>query len=266
MSLPPDYHMHTPLCRHATGEPLEFAAHAIAAGLAEIGFSDHNPMMEDDFDDWRMRLGQLDEYIALVGQARSAQPSLRIAIGLELDYLPGQEDWIVELAGRHQWDYLIGSVHYIESGWDIDNPSKLARWENRDVAEVWSAYYDRLTRAAESRLFDIIGHVDLCKKFGFSPREDFMPVAQRFLEAAASHGVAIEINTAGLRKPCHEMYPSHAILETARRLRVPITFGSDAHAPEEVGADFDRALALAINCGYTHSLRFVGRRARAVRL
>src|SRR5690349_23196098 len=101
MTWPADYHMHTPLCHHATGEPTEYAARAVALGLTEIGFSDHSPMREDGFDDWRMCDRQLDEYVAKVQQARRDHPQLTIKLALEVDYLPGHEGWIKELAARH---------------------------------------------------------------------------------------------------------------------------------------------------------------------
>lgn len=260
MPLPADYHLHTPLCRHATGEPSVLADVAIARGLPEIGFSDHNPMPRDDFDNWRMRLDQLDGYVALVDRARRDHPALPIRLGLEVDYLPGTEDWIRDLAARHPWDYFIGSVHYIDEAWDIDNPAKKVRWHDRDPFEVWRLYFERLTQAAASRLFDVIGHADLCKKFGFRPDRDWMPLATPFLEATRAAGAAIEINTGGLRKDCAEIYPSARLLAAAASLGIPITFGSDAHAPEEVGADFDRAMLLARQAGYSHALRFRGRR------
>ena len=147
MSLPADYHMHTPLCRHAVGEPVEYAKHAIAVGLTEIGFSDHSPMRQDNFDNWRMNFSQLDEYVAKVRKAQKDFPRLTIRLALEVDYLPGHEDWIRELAGRHPWDYFIGSVHYVSDNWDIDNPAKLSEWNNRDAFEVWSAYFERLAKA-----------------------------------------------------------------------------------------------------------------------
>src|SRR3954462_3785603 len=125
MALHPDYHMHTPLCRHAVGEPTELAARALTLGLTEIGFSDHSPMPRDDFDEWRMKASDLDEYISNVEQARRDHPSLIIKIALEVDYLPGGEDWIRELARRHPWDYLIGAVHYVSDSWEIDNPAKI---------------------------------------------------------------------------------------------------------------------------------------------
>src|SRR5215472_5173039 len=113
MSLPPDYHTHTPLCRHASGEPIELAAPAVRSGLQEIGFSDHNPMPDDNFDDWRMKASELELYVSKVEEARRKYPELTIRLALEVDYLPGYESWIKDLAGRYQWDYFIGSVHYV---------------------------------------------------------------------------------------------------------------------------------------------------------
>ena len=150
MSWPADYHMHTPLCRHAVGEPSEYAAQAVALGLTEIGFSDHSPMRQDDFDNWRMRADQLDEYVGKIERARAMFPQLTIKLALEVDYLPGHEPWIRELAARQPWDYLIGSVHYVSDSWAVDNPEKLSEWKHRDAFEVWTIYFDRLTMAAES--------------------------------------------------------------------------------------------------------------------
>jgi histidinol-phosphatase (PHP family) len=266
VSLPADYHMHTPLCRHAVGEPEELAAQALKIGLEEIGFSDHSPMPRDDFDDWRMRAAELEQYVAGVERARHAYPSLRIKLALEVDYLPGHEGWIAELASRYPWDYLIGSVHYVSDSWAIDNPKLIAEWKNHDRLEVWTLYFDRLTRAAESGLFDIIGHADLCKKFCFYPAEDCTGLFTKFLEGAKRGGMALELNTAGWRKDCQELYPNPRIVERAARLGVPITFGSDAHAPGEVGLDFTKAVEVARQAGYTEYCRFTQRRRELVGL
>ena len=258
--MPPDYHMHTPACRHATGEPSEYAARALAIGLREIGFSDHSPMRQDDFDNWRMRLDQLDEYVQKVRRAQQDFPALEIKLALEVDYLPGHEEWIRDLAGRHPWDYFIGSVHYVSDTWAIDNPEQLSRWKERDAFEVWSVYVDRLIQSAKSGLFEILGHVDLPKKFNIRPKEDCAPLYRRFFEAVAAADIAIELNTAGLRKDCKEIYPSRAILDLAAERKVAITFGSDAHAPGEVGYAFGEAVALARAVGYTRCRRFSQRR------
>ncbi|MDB6055349.1 MAG: Histidinol phosphate phosphatase, partial [Verrucomicrobiales bacterium] len=235
MGLPADYHMHTPLCRHAVGDPVEYAQHAIAQGLTEIGFSDHSPMSRDDFDDWRMRMDQLSGYVESVRRAAALFPLLKVKLALEVDYLPGHEEWIRQLAAEYPWDYLIGSVHYISDSWDVDNPQKISLWKERDPFEVWSMYFDRLTQAAASGLFEIIGHADLPKKFNFIPAQDCSPLFEKFLAMVKKKDICIELNTAGLRKNCREIYPSPSFMEIASRLEIPITFGSDAHDPDEVG-------------------------------
>lgn len=256
--------MHTPLCRHATGEPVDYARRAVEIGLTEIGFSDHSPMRKDNFDNWRMNASQLDEYVEKVRKAQRDFPQLTIRLALEVDYLPGHEDWIRELAARHPWDYFIGSVHYVSDSWDIDNPEKLSLWKDRDPFEVWQVYFERLTKAAESKLFEIIGHADLPKKFGHKPSHDCTPLYERFFSAAKQAGCAIELNTAGLRKECKEIYPSREILQLAFQRNVPITFGSDAHAPAEVGMNFIEAIELAKSVGYRECCRFAGRKSRTV--
>jgi histidinol-phosphatase (PHP family) len=258
--LPADYHMHTHLCHHAEGVPLDLARRAVALGIQEIGISEHNPMPRDDFDDWRMERSRLEEYLEAVAEARREHPGLVIRAALEVDYLPGLEDWIRELSALYPWDYFIGSVHYLDGGWDIDNPKKLSHWRTRDVDDVWAAYFERLTAAAESGLFHIIGHPDLPKKFGYRPVGDVTPVFAGFLDAAARSGVAIEINTAGLRKECREMYPGSGFLRMAAERGVGLTFGSDAHQPGEVGMNFGEAVALARSCGYRESRVYQGGR------
>ena len=172
-------------------------------------------MRRDDFDNWRMRLDQLGEYVEKVRQAQKEHPGLEIKLALEVDYLPGQEDWIRDLAARHPWDYFIGSVHYVSGYWAVDNPEQLSRWKQADPFEVWSLYFERLTQAAESGLFEIIGHADLPKKFNIRPKQDCAPLFRRFLDAVKTSDIAIELNTAGLRKDCREIYPSRAFLELA---------------------------------------------------
>ena len=257
--LPPDYHMHTPLCRHAVGAPVDYARRARELGIREIGFTDHSPMARDDFDNWRMRSHQLTDYIASVEEARREVPEVNILIGLEVDYLPGHEEWIRELAQRHHWDYFIGSVHYL-SDWAIDDPQTISRWRQHDPFEVWQRYFKLLTAAAASGLFNIIGHADLPKKFNLRPKEDCGPLYAPFLEAAATTGTAIELNTAGLRKDCREIYPNPQLLAMAFDRGIPITFGSDAHAPGEVGADLGQAVELARRIGYRSAVRFEQRR------
>ena len=266
MPLPADYHMHTHLCRHAVGTATELAAQAVRLGFTEIGFSEHNPMPRDDWDDWHPLQQDFDAYLAQVEQARRDHPSLNIKLALEMDYIPGQEDWIRQLAARAPWDYLIGAVHYVSETWDLDNPKKISEWKHRDPWDVWSMYFERLTSAAASGFFDIIAHADLCKKFCFYPQRDCTPLFSRLLETMRQQGLALELNTAGLRKDCKEIYPNPQIVRLAFQLGIPITFASDAHAPGEVGANFAEAVALARGAGYTQRCRFVRRKRELVPL
>jgi histidinol-phosphatase (PHP family) len=150
--------------------------------------------------------------------------------------------------------------------WSVDHPGQLQEWAAREVFDVWAEYFRRLTLLAESKLCDIIGHADLPKKFGHRPDRDCTPLFTAMLDAARRSNCAIELNTAGLRKDCREIYPSSEILRLAHARGVPITFGSDAHAPEEVGLNFSEAVALARQMGYTTTCRFVRRQRQFVPL
>ena len=252
-----DYHTHTPLCRHAEGEPTEYVARAKEIGLLEIGFSDHSPMPDDDFDDWRMRLGQFPEYLAKVEQARRDHPDIPIKLGLEVDYFEGGEDWVAELAAMADYDYLIGSVHYIAPEFAIDDPKWIGRWKDEaTVTEIWDAYWRLYAKCVASGHFDILAHPDLPKKFGFVPEGSLTHYYEPAIEAAVRAGVCFEINTAGLRKEIGEMYPSAEFLTLAQSAGVPLVISSDAHAPDEVGASFDQAVALAREVGYTELATF----------
>jgi histidinol-phosphatase (PHP family) len=131
------------------------------------------------------------------------------------------------------------------------------------VEERWRQYFDLWAQAARSRLFDSLAHPDLPKKFGFRPKTfDYRSALQAVKEA----GVAIEVSTAGLRKPCREIYPSEEFLRLARQLDIPITLGSDAHIPQDTGADFGKAAVLARACGYEKISRFTLRKRELVKL
>jgi histidinol-phosphatase (PHP family) len=254
-----DYHIHTPLCHHAVGEPREYVAAAIAAGLDEIGFADHNPM-PTQLDDWRMAPENLELYVSMVLEAREAFAPFPVRLGLECDYIPGYEEHIRYLADAAPWDYLIGSVHYITPDWDIDNPKHLKRWSEYPVEDIWEAYFLAYAKMASSGLFDFLGHPDLVKKFGRVPEHDLMRFYAPALDALEKHQCVIELNTAGLRKDCKEIYPALDFLREACRRGVRIIINSDAHAPTEVGQDFDRAYEWARLAGYRAITRFVERK------
>ena len=259
-----DYHLHTPLCHHATGWPLEYAAHAVELGLGEIGFADHNPMPEP-FDDWRMSLADLPRYLDVVQQARAAFPQLTIRLGLECDFIAGREAWIEELAGMADWDFLIGSVHYLPEGWEVDHPKYIGRHAGH-AEEIWASYWRAYEQCIRSGLFDFVAHPDLPKKFGHRPSGDLRRFYEPSVRALAECGVAFEINTAGLRKDCRELYPAPGFVALACEAKVPLLINSDAHAVGELGAGFAEAVALAKAAGYTHTARFHQRKISSVPL
>ncbi len=252
-----DYHTHTPLCKHAEGWPVELVRRAEELQLAEIGISDHNPMPEK-FDDWRMDLEELPLYLEAVAHARE-KARIPVRLGLECDFLPGQETWIEDLSKEADWDYLIGSVHYVLPGWDVDNPAKLSEWTRYSVDDVWQIYFETFEKAIRSGLFDFMAHPDLVKKFGRRPEGDLRWFYEGCIAAAAEVGALFELSTAGLRKDCRELYPSRDFLQMACDAGIGIVINSDAHAPLEVGKDYDAAVALAKEVGYDGVWFFEGR-------
>ena len=260
--MPADYHTHTPLCRHAAGEPEAFVEAAVAAGLSEYGVSDHAPAKPEPFDDWRMLEKELPAYLEWIGRARAhAGDRLPVRAGLECDWLAGCETWIGDLAERHDWDYLIGSVHYL-GRWDFDNPKWIGRWKTEDLDEAWTRYWETYANMARSGLFDILGHPDLVKKFAGAPAGNLDRFYEPVIEVIATAGCAIELNTAGRHKPCAEAYPAPRFLELARQAGVPLVISSDAHSPGEVGRDFPGAIEIAKAAGYSEILLFEKRQRR----
>ena len=261
--MPADYHTHTPLCLHAEGAPEEYIDAALAAGVTEYGISDHAPQTPEPFDGWRMKLADLPAYQEWIRRAEDhAAGRIPVRCGLECDWLDGCEPWIRELAGMHDWDYLIGSVHYL-GAWDFDNPGKIGLWDSKSVPDVWEAYWNAYAAMAASGLFDIVGHPDLIKKFGHIPEGDLARYYEPAIDAIAAAGCAIEINTAGWHKPVGEAYPAPGFLELACSAGIPIVISSDAHAPAEVGRDFAKAKSVIRAAGYRETLLFEKRARRS---
>jgi histidinol-phosphatase (PHP family) len=260
-----DYHVHTPLCQHAQGWPVEMAARAVALGLSELGLADHNPMPEP-FDDWRMRREELPRYFADVEAARALHPNLPIRLGLEVDFLDDCERWWDELRTLAEWDFWIGSVHYLPGGIEVDNPKYLSRYRDEDPEEIWSAYWKRYEECIRSGRFDFVGHPDLPKKFGYKPKGDLRRFYEPSIQALVDTGIAYEVNTAGLRKDCRELYPAKGFVEMACAAGVPVLINSDAHAVDELGAGFAEAVALLHEAGYREVTRFERGRAISVPL
>ena len=256
--MPADYHTHTPLCRHATGEPEDFAKVALAAGITEYGISDHAPMQPEPFDDWRMLEAELPAYFQWIDRAKQAAGDLPVRAGLECDWLPGCDAWTEKLSEFYPWDYLIGSVHYLGKEFDFDNPKWLGKWSELDVEETWQRYWDEYLEMVKADLFDICGHPDLIKKFSYTPAGDLARYYEPVIAAIAERNLCIEINTAGWHKPCAEQYPSEQFLKLSSQAGVGLIISSDAHASGEIGRDFERAIQLAKKCGFTETRLYKG--------
>ncbi|MEN4052748.1 MULTISPECIES: histidinol-phosphatase [Sulfurimonas] len=256
-----DLHNHTPLCNHAEGEVEEYIEAAIEKGTKIFGFSDHAPM---DFDPaYRMKFEDMQQYETQVRNAKEKyKEKIEILLGYEVDYLPGHMDKRVLEANV---DYLIGSVHFIE-GWSFDNPEFIGKWKEQDVNEVWQKYFDTIETMAKSKLFDIVGHLDLIKVFNFMPTKEIGKLAKNALLAIKESDMVLEINVAGYRKPVAEAYPSLELLTQAYALDIPITLSSDAHKPEQVGLYNDAVIRMAKDVGYRECAYFVNRERKFLTL
>ena len=249
-----DIHNHTTRCNHAEGTVDEYVQKAIELGIDIYGFSEHAPM---DFDPhYRLAFKEMDAYTNDILTAKEHYKNdIKILLGYEVDYLPGHMD---ERVLNAKVDYLIGSVHFIDK-WSFDNPEFISGWEDKDIDEIWQAYFEATEAMAKSGKFDIVGHLDLIKVFKFMPKQDIRSLAKNALEAIKRSDLVLEINTAGIRKPVGVLYPSAALLEEAYALDIPITVSSDAHAVEQIGFQYDFATSLAKEVGYTKAATFEGR-------
>ncbi|MCR4941725.1 MAG: histidinol-phosphatase [Campylobacter sp.] len=249
-----DLHNHTVLCNHASGTIDEYIQKAIENKTQIFGFSDHNPM---NFDEkYRMSFAQMKDYENAVISARKRyEKDIKITLGYEVDFLQGYMDDRVLNA---KVDHLIGSVHFIGT-WGFDNPEFIGEYQNKDIDEIYRLYFECETALAKSGKFDIVGHFDLLKLFKFLPKTDIRILAKPALEAIKKANLVMEINSAGFRKPIGEQYPSLQILELMKELDIDITFGSDAHSPQQVGLNGEICEKIAKDLGYTQAVYFENR-------
>ncbi|MGB2952456.1 MAG: histidinol-phosphatase HisJ family protein [Gaiellaceae bacterium] len=263
-----DYHTHLrdPEERidHTVEAVERFVDTASARGLDEIGFTEHVYYFEQTRELWTEHyqlercVYDLDRYVGAVLQAK--ERGLPVKLGLEVDYFPGIERELAEALEPYPWDYLLGSVHFVD-GFAVDQQPGLV--EKLGPAEGWRRYFVWLRNAARSGLFDSLSHPDLVKHHG--PRAETEQVHylhEETADAIEAAGVCVEVSAAGLRKPVGEPYPDPALLGACRERGVGITLASDAHTPADVGRDLDRAVELARDAGYETLTVFECRRRR----
>lgn len=230
-------------------------------GLSELGISDHYVLTPDGSQQYfSMPLGKLDEYVEDVqSSAGDADEGLIIRLGLEVDYFPETESELEALINSHPFDYIIGSIHFV-NGFPIDDA--VEPWEELSQPERNEAiktYWIRIRQMAESGLFDIAGHLDLTKKFGFFSTDDLTGEINAALDAIANSNMSFEVNTSGLYKPCKEIYPSESIVMECFKRGIPVVVTSDAHYADHLMRGYDEAFSLIKKVGYTQTALYFGR-------
>jgi histidinol-phosphatase (PHP family) len=249
-----DYHVHlrpdepgTTAERYFTTANAErYRTAASEREIAELGVSEHIYRFEQALEVWRHPFWlenareDLDAYCEFVREATD------LRLGIEADFVPGAEDRMGSLLQARDFDYVIGSVHFLrDEAVDMEDYSV---WDKTHSAEgIWRRYFETLGEAARSGLFDVLAHPDLVKVWGADrprPEGDLRRYYELALDGIAESGIAVEVSTAGLRKRAKELYPAPAFLEMCLEAGAPVALSSDAHRPEDVGADYEQALEL----------------------
>lgn len=245
-----DYHMHTTF---SDGKD-HYEDHILEArkkGIAEIGFTDHITLAPVDWCvkeiDYPVLINNLSEICA------NDHSGVEVKFGLEVDYFPDKEEELREVIAQFPVDYVIGSVHFLGE-WNYDTDKSLYnKWTND---ELYARYFDLVSKAAKSGLFDIMGHLDLIKKFKVWPESDQHHLFEKVIKEIKEADIAIELNTSGIDRPCNDFLPTREIVELAHENQVPITLGSDAHCASQVGRHFNDAINLLHEIGYQELATF----------
>lgn len=243
-----DYHLHVIAHgdRPMTVENiLEYLEVAKSRGLRQMGITEHDRYL-DEID------------LAAFQEAREMYQDVELRLGIEIDFVPGQEERMDRDSNALPYDYVIGSVHRV-TGEEIDHPEHREIYEKMETYELYEAYYKNVREAALSGRFEVLGHPDLIKIFRTFPDRDITPMLEETADAIAESGVVVDVNAAGLRKPVGEVYPSRQFLEMFHRRNVPIVLSSDAHASDQVAMGYEKSMKLVHDVGYREVVTFKDR-------
>lgn len=253
-----DYHVHLEQGPYTIEWVKKFLEEGQKRTVVEIGFSEHCYRFYQAKHLWRSEgprgrwheeraTEDIEEYIKIVEDAKRL--GFPVKLGVEVDYIPEWEDEIRYFVSFYPFDYVIGSVHWL-GDFGFDNPDFLGEWESRDIYKTHVEYFEVLTEAVLSGIFDLIAHLDVIKVFGHKADGDLSQVYERLAKAMKKAKVCAEVSTAGFRKPVGEIYPSPEIMAYLKKYEIPVIVDSDAHRPEDVGRDFDKALEYVRSHGY----------------
>jgi histidinol-phosphatase (PHP family) len=243
-----DYHLHVVAHgdRPMTVENiLTYCEVANERGIRQMGITEHDRYLED-----------ID--LAAFQEARELSQDVELRLGIEVDFVPGNEEQMDRFAAALPYDYVIGSVHRVV-GEEVDRSPDADIYDEWDTYDLYEAYYGNVREAALSGRFDVLGHPDLIKIFRHFPERDITNMLEETADAVAESGIVVDVNAAGLRKPVGEIYPSRNFLEMFHRRGVPIILSSDAHAPNEVAAGYDESVKLVHDVGYREVVTFKNR-------
>ena len=261
-----DLHSHTTRCCHAVGTMEAYVERALALGLGEFGISDHSHwMLHDKEQRYAMRADEQDDYVADVRRLqerynRDGERPFRVRLGMEMDFIPSRLDVARDTARRYEWDYLIGSVHNV--GFEkLQEPSMYDLWHIEDVCEL---YFHTLGMMIRERFCDIVAHLDLPKKMGRMPAGGMLRYVEPLIPLLRANDIAVEINTSGLDSAAQALMPGQEIIEALAASGVPLTLGSDAHAPGQVARYFPEVIRMLKTLGIKELVRFERREMIAV--
>ncbi|WP_458120526.1 histidinol-phosphatase HisJ [Paenibacillus sp. Z6-24] len=269
-----DYHTHHARCGHAVGELEEYVQRGIQLGLSQLGLSDHLPLIHVDpatyYPEMAMPMDELPRYVEECLMLKEKyRDQIAIRVGLEADYIEGYEEVIDKILDSYPFDYVIGSVHFLGE-WDISDHRQTHHWEGKQVLDVYRQYYDAVQKAAATGFYDITGHLDVIKRFGYVPEpeqtEERIALENAALQAVKKADMVMELNSSGLSKVCKEIFPSRRIVEQAIFLGIPLTLGSDAHDPLKLSDHLDEARALLTELGVQEIATFENRQRTMVSL
>jgi histidinol-phosphatase (PHP family) len=249
-----DYHIHS-IYSDGRSAPEDYIGPAVTAGLNEIGFSEHLTLFKDP-EGWNMNPVNIAPYIDNIQALNKNTKDIKVKTGLEVDFFAGKEKEIRDFLSPFPLDYIIGSVHYLgEKTVDVGPEF----YEGKSIDKLFESYFDSICIAAESEIFDIIGHCDLIRIYGYKPSFDTEPLYRRLAKTMSKHNVAFEVNTNGRNRPLADFYPDRRYLHIFREENVPVCVNSDAHMPSRVGQYFDEAYGLLREAGYTEMAVFDNR-------
>ncbi|MCK4555567.1 MAG: histidinol-phosphatase HisJ family protein [Candidatus Aenigmarchaeota archaeon] len=275
-----NYHIHTSYSGDMIREgrlsetPEKYVEAAIQKGFSEICFTDHvvvGRQKNDPLYGHAMDIERIPEYVREIKALAEKYISIRIRIGIELDWLPEASDETKAFIKKFPFDCVLGSVHVFD-GYKTENvvPEKIeVFWSGKSDEEIYArhvAYYRALQEMAKSGIFDVVAHLDAINRDGYVPKKSFWPLIEETVDVIAKAKLCVEVNTKGLKKPIKKMHPSPEILALCKKKGIPVTIGTDAHWVNEIDLHYEKGINLIRSAGYDRLAVFEGRKMRFVKI